>query len=315
MDLDPGFAFQPTTELAPTTSQGTSTPAPSADLTPLKGLLGKWEGTGLNIIWRPLQLKLGDDHFLEINKTKETLEFAEIKGPIPNRGFLQGDLAMVGVHYLQQISDANLGNGLHIEPGVWLSVPLTTDPDVPASVVRLASIPHGTTIVAQGSASMVDQAPAIPAVTITPFRIGDPTQTNSFPEQDLNQQSNFRTNGAGLNGVDQGMLDNPNSILEPPKEKVVATTILQVSTLPTPILGGGTANTAFLQGAPPSAGPPPAGPNADAAQVTATFWLQTTEGSEQPDFLQYSQTVLLNFGPLSWPHVTVATLRRHHHLL
>jgi hypothetical protein len=111
------------------------------------------------------------------------------------------------------------------------------------------------------------------------------------------------------------MLNNPNSFLDPPDEKVVATTTLQVSTLPTPVLGGGTANTAFLQGAPPSAGPPPAGPNADAVQVVASFWLQTTEDSREPNLLQYSQTVLLNFGPLSWPHVTVATLRRHHHLL
>jgi hypothetical protein len=247
--------------------------------------------------------------------TKETLEFAEIKGQIPNRGFLQGDLEMVGVHYLQQISDANLGNGLHIEPGVWLSVPLTTDPAVPASVVRLGSIPHGTTIVAQGLASTVDQAPVIPSVSITPFAIGDPTQANPFPEQDLTQQSAFRTSGAGLAGVNQAMLNNPNSFLDPPDEKVVATTTLQVSTLPTPVLGGGTANTAFLQGAPPSAGPPPAGPNADAVQVVASFWLQTTEDSREPNLLQYSQTVLLNFGPLSWPHVTVATLRRHHHLL
>jgi hypothetical protein len=30
--------------------------------------------------------------------------------------------------------------------------------------------------------------------------------------------------------------------------------------------------------------------------------------------IQYSQTVLLNFGPLSWPHVSVATLTPKHPL-
>ncbi len=72
------------------------------------------------------------------------------------------------------------------------------------------------------------------------------------------------------------------------------------------MLGGGVANTAFLQGG-------PHGPNAVAAIVTATFWIETVKGPPgHPDFLQlqYTQTVLLNFATLSWPHVTVATLRK-----
>jgi hypothetical protein len=225
---------------------------------------------------------------------------------------------MTGVHYLQQVSDANLHQGLHIEPGVWLSIPTTTDPPVPATVARLGSIPHGTTIVAQGTATRTDQAPNIPEASITPFSIGDPNQTVAFSEQTLplDQEAPFRTSGVGLRGVTLSMLNNPNSFLEP-LDNVVATTTFQVSTLATPpVVGGGTANTAFLQGLPPSSIPPPTpGPNADGAQLVATFWLQTTEGSKEPDVLQYSQTVLLNFNGISWPHVTVATLRKHHRLL
>ena len=73
-----------------------------------------------------------------------------------------------------------------------------------------------------------------------------------------------------------------------------------------PITGGGTSNTAFLRGA-------GGGPNANAAQVFATFWIETVKGAPgQPDFLQlqYTQTVILNFNGLSWPHVTVGTLRK-----
>jgi hypothetical protein len=40
------------------------------------------------------------------------------------------------------------------------------------------------------------------------------------------------------------------------------------------------------------------------------FWLETLEGQAAPTQLQYSQTVLLNFNNLSWPHVTVGTLRK-----
>ena len=73
------------------------------------------------------------------------------------------------------------------------------------------------------------------------------------------------------------------------------------------IVGGGTANTAFLKGK--------ANANADAARMHATFWLQTPQGSSTPNFLQYSQVVLLNFAGLqlaarhrSQPHPPVRTL-------
>ena len=51
-------------------------------------------------------------------------------------------------------------------------------------------------------------------------------------------------------------------------------------------------------------------PNADVADVSATFWLERVKNPTGAFFLQlqYSQSVLLNFNTLSWPHVTVATL-------
>ena len=44
--------------------------------------------------------------------------------------------------------------------------------------------------------------------------------------------------------------------------------------------------------------------------VSATFWLETVQGQPAENQLQYSQTVLLNFNGLSWPHITVGTLRK-----
>jgi hypothetical protein len=48
---------------------------------------GRWPIRGFNQIWRPFNGS--QDRFLELN---ETLEFDEIPGDIPNRGFLQADI-------------------------------------------------------------------------------------------------------------------------------------------------------------------------------------------------------------------------------
>jgi hypothetical protein len=302
MELAADFSFQ---ALPPLTDE-IHFPFPDVanPLGPLAGLAGTWTGTGFNNIWRPNHTS-ASDHFLELNLTSEQLAFTAISGAIPNRGLLQPDMNMFGLTYLQQISDANLKAGLHIEPGLWLDVPATTDPKESPTVARLASIPHGTTIVAQGTASTAATGPHIPAIDITPFTVDQPKSTISFAEQTLTTKSAFRTAGAGLTGVTQKMLDNPNSVLTAAiaGQKIASTTTLHVSTNDEPVPGGGTQNTAFLKGG-------TGGANARAARATATFWLETLAGETTPTQLQYSQLVLLNFNGISWPHVTVATLRR-----
>lgn len=112
------------------------------------------------------------------------------------------------------------------------------------------------------------------------------------------------------------MVDNPNSVLAAAisRQKITQTTVLTIDTTapavpPPPVApstGGGTDNIAFLQGG-------VAGPNAAAAQMRAVFWIEhVAAGDYGPAFLQlqYTQTVLLNFNGLSWPHVSVATLRK-----
>lgn len=308
MKLEPDFAYQPTPP-APTPSPSPASP-PSVEpgLGILISLVGKWAGTGLNLIWRPQQPDSGSDHFLEINRTEDSIEFDGIPGGIPNRGLLQADLTMSGIRYVQQVSDSNLDAGLHVEPGLWLSIPASTNPPLPATIARLATIPHGTTVLAQGIEEPATSGPpVIPPVSITPFQIGNPGASQSFAEQTLATDTNFRTSGAGLAGVTQEMLDDPNSVLRTALDglSIASAVTLRVSTDDTaPVLGGGVANTAFLQGDPAS------GPNAVAQRMDATFWLQTSQGSSKPDVLQYSQTVLLNFNGLTWPHVSVGTLRR-----
>lgn len=109
----------------------------------------------------------------------------------------------------------------------------------------------------------------------------------------------------GLTGITQQMVNNPNSVLTAAiaGQHITSTTTLHVTTIDLPTPGGGTANTAFLKGGAD-------GPNATAVSVTATFWLETLQGQSAPTQLQYTQTVLLNFNGISWPHVTVGTLHK-----
>jgi hypothetical protein len=141
MELTSDFSFEPLPPLA----DPVRFPFPqiASSLGPLAGLAGTWRGGGFNVIWRPNHTPPGQDRFLELNLTSEQLEFTAIPGPIPNRGLLQPDMNMFGLTYLQQISDANLHAGLHIEPGLWVAVPATSDPKEDPTVARLASIPQG----------------------------------------------------------------------------------------------------------------------------------------------------------------------------
>jgi hypothetical protein len=229
------------------------------------------------------------------------------------------DINMFGVTYLQQISGSISKAGLHIEPGIWATVPHTTDPNEPPTVVRMASIPHGTVLLAQGVADIIAGGPQlIPDNNILPFFFGSPPPPNSdfnavaqtFPELDLSIPTPFR---AAASTVTQDMVKNPNKVIQDALHASLqgthmkSRTFLHVSTTNNPIHGGGgTANTAFLA---TSSNPP--GGNAKATEVEATFWIETLAGTGgQPDKLQlqYTQRVQLDFNGIHWPHVTVGTL-------
>ena len=305
MEFAQDFSFRPVTGIAHLIHF--PFPEIANPLGALKDLPGTWAGTGFNTIWRPFN-QPGQDRFLELDLTSETLRFDPIAGPIPNRGLLQPDMNMFGLTYMQQVKNSVLNAGIHIEPGIWAAVPQTTNPPVSPTVVRMASIPHGTTMLAQGEAFSLDGPPVIANNNITPFSMAN-GHLRPFPESNLAQPTQFRSPPAAIVGVTQTMVDNPNSVLQAAiaGQTIKHTTVLRVSTVSTQnVHAGGTANTAFLHGG-------IAGSNADAARVEATFWIETVQGTQGlPDFLQlqYSQTVMLNFNTLSWPHVSVATLRK-----
>lgn len=309
MDLAPNFVLQPLPPIDDEPEAGFITAAAGRaarnPLGRLADLEGKWQGVGFNTIWRP-NFHPDVRHFLELNLTEETIEFQPIAGAIANRGLVQKDINMFGLNYLQQITDKNLGVGLHFEPGIWAHVPATTNPREGVSLVRMGTIPHGTAFVAQGNSTEADETtrPAIPRSSIVPFEIGNPQGLTDFEELNLKAKTRFRTSGAGLKGITQKMLDDPNSVLRDAiaQQNITSSVRLQVSSSTKTVLGGGTANTAFLRGDDE--------PNANASKVSSTFWLQKLDGEKRASQLQYTQRVLLDFDTLSWPHVSVATLRR-----
>ena len=345
--------------------------APAApNLGPLAEFVGDWRGHGFNTIFRPnnpvtpTSLPIpqnSSDNILELNLTSESLSFSPSLGSVPNRGAEQGDVFLNGVPYLQTISDVNDPKnpvGIHFEPGMWIIVPATTVPGEVSTVARMASIPHGTTVEAQGTFFTVAGGPRIDPVDMTPFTTVVPPAKPTlikFPSQTADNKETPRlpqdlTSFIAANTITQAMLDDPNTVLRNAiaGQNIVSTTVITISTKPaTPLFGGGTENIAFLLGDAETQKP-----NAQALQMTAIFWIETVEHTLnipifkpgqgplmlsaaapklggpvarfvatppteitaprtikfQSKQIQYTQTVMLNFKGLTWPHVSVATL-------
>ncbi|MDE2574509.1 MAG: hypothetical protein KGL55_04285 [Rhodospirillales bacterium] len=257
-------------------------------LGPLTDLAGTWVGRGFNLISLP------DKHEnkpfrLKLNATVETLQFTPIGGLVPNRGSGQDDIFLTGLSYLQRVSDAQSNAAMHIEPGFWLNVPPTTvPPAAAATVVRQGCVPHGDSLLAQGSALTIAGGPKIGTVDSTPFNaagpLTDPAYLAPFADPPLPA------------GFDPPFVKNLNLALldDILGQTITRTVVLIISTKPT----GGIVNIPFVV------------QNANAVQLDAIFWIETVQQPDGSSFmqLQYTQTVILNFLGISWPHISVATL-------
>src|SRR5277367_6871528 len=140
----------------------------------LAELAGNWHGTGFNLVARP-DFEDQTNVFLELNLTNETTKFDPISSSIPNRGFAQPDIELFGLTYLQKISDATTGGALHIEPGIWVMQPPTSQPPESAPVggqivARMGNIPHGNSVLIGGAATKFTGGPPV---------LGAPTTTGN----------------------------------------------------------------------------------------------------------------------------------------
>lgn len=152
---------------------GDQVPVPTS-LGPLDAFNGSFVGTGFNAIFRPnssatpahfnTQPEAGskfgvntENNVLELNVTQEALTFTQKDNisRVPNRGEGgQGQIFLAGVAYLQVVYDTlnpktgkadGVPVGIHLEPGLWMQVPASQNPDLGITYTRMGSIPHGVT--------------------------------------------------------------------------------------------------------------------------------------------------------------------------
>jgi hypothetical protein len=271
------------------------------NLGPLAELAGTWFGNGFNVMSLPdfdsKPPSTGPKTFrLKLNATRELLQFDPIGGAIPNRGALeafggstgQNDIEMFGLTYMQRVSDAVTSAGLHVEPGVWLTVPGTTIPAQGANVVRMGSVPHGNSLLAQSNAIQT---------MVGPPRIGPGSSKPAGLAVTDAMLAEYETPTQELPpGMKPAWVADPNLALAAAiaGQTITSNTQIAISTSP----AGGILNIPFVVS------------NAQPIQLDAIFWIETVQQPDGSSFmqLQYTQTVLLTFLGINWPHVTVATL-------
>jgi hypothetical protein len=271
------------------------------DLGPLADLAGTWVGSGFTLISLPdfdkTPPSTGPKDFrLLLHATREILEFIPIGGAVPNRGVVtdigvaagQPDIQLHGLTYLQRVSDAVTFEALHIEPGIWINVPATTVlPVQDATVVRLGTIPHGDSLLAQSTfLRTVAGGPQIAVIDSTPT--GPGTSLPGYLDPFLNPPL--------PPGIQLPFVKDPNLVLKAAiqHQTIIKTVVIVISTSPV----GGIVNIPFVVS------------NANATQLDAIFWIETVQQPDGSTFLQlqYTQTVVLNFLGINWPHISVATL-------
>ncbi len=294
------------------------------DLGPLQLLPGTWSnepnlpGRGWNMIALPFATAPSPlDYRLLVNQYNEVLKFNLVDKAIPNRGIqrfggttTEADQLLVALDYEQTIkqiaADDSPVSGkagpadlpIHHEPGLWLH--MTNEITDSLDIARLATIPHGDSVLALGSSSEFNGAPSILDLNGLPVGV-----TQDLDNPYLAPYKHFHEN------LFQGLFDptRPNDLLEAANQGVdiVKTTALVVdSEIPT----AGIVNIPFIVR------------QANATVMKSTFWIQELAELDihgNPKLrLQYSQLVMLDFFPrrdglpglIRWPHVSINTMEK-----
>lgn len=316
--------------------------------------------TGWNMIALPFD-EAPFNYRVLMNQYCEELHFGFVDDDVPNRGLAgiidastEKDQLVFTIDYLQKIhqviaddspSSATLdppglagsfGHPIHHEPGLWLCMRnlRAADKDITGnaeiSVARLASIPHGNSVLALGTSSRKKGPPDIGHVSGLPIgrfedlatagydvltRTGDGTPGDPLEDPYLepyNHYCNHPFKGT-REGHDEFPGFNPkdmNEILrwENRDVEIEQTTILAVDSTRQ---NAGIANIPFVV------------KQAEPVSMKSTFWIQELKEKDKngcPKLrLQYSQVVIMNFfrpredglpGRAQWPHVSINTLEK-----
>ena len=324
---------------------------PPSNLGPLEQLLGVWtgSGTGWNMIALPFQLApappAGFKFRVLMNQYDEKLQFTFVDDDVPNRGLVRSgspdsDQFVVTLDYQQQIAQVAAedrpdsgglagaaGLPIHHEPGLWLYEKnrRTKDDNIQGDVVteveldvaRLASIPHGNSVLAIGRSEVHEGMPEIPPISGLPSGRFEDVVT---PEYDFRSDPYLEPYKHYIDHPFMGNVTLPtfpgfspadlNEILRFANQGVdiVRTTTLTVDSTRK---SAGISNTPFSVR------------EADPISMKSTFWIQELAASDDDPNprlrLQYSQVVMLSFfrpredefpDRAVWPHISIATLEK-----
>ncbi len=329
---------------------------PQPELGPLEQLVGVWigRGTGWNMIALPFQgappPPAGFKFRVLMNQYDEELRFTFVDDDVPNRGLIRPgtsdpDQFVVTLDYQQKIAqvvaeDRPASNGLagaaglpiHHEPGLWLYEKNRRSKDdqikddkvteVELDVARLASIPHGNSVLALGTSAVHKGMPPIPPISGLPSGRFEDVLT---PDYDFRDAANpdpylepyrhyiknpFMGNVVGVPGFPGFSPADMNQILRFANQdvKIHRTTTLTVDT---DRKSGGITNVPFSVR------------EAEPVSMKSTFWIQELKEKDETGKrklrLQYSQVVMLHFfspredefpGRAVWPHISIATLEK-----
>ncbi|HEX8212465.1 MAG TPA: heme-binding protein [Longimicrobium sp.] len=324
---------------------------PPPNLGPLEQLLGVWtaRGTGWNMIALPFQkapaAPAGFKFRLLMNQYDEDLRFTFVDDDVPNRGLKRpgspdSDQFIATLDYQQKIAQVfaedrpdsgglagKPGLPIHHEPGLWLyeknrraredQIKGDVVSEVELDVARLASIPHGNSVLALGSSGRHKGMPPIPPVSGLPSgRFEDVLS----PDYDFKTDPYLEPYKHYIDHPFMGNVTVPgfpgfspadmNEILRFANKgvNIVRTTTLTVDT---DVKSGGISNIPFSVR------------EAEPVSMKSTFWIQELKEKDahgKPRLrLQYSQVVMLHFfrpredelpGRVSWPHISIATLEK-----
>lgn len=263
-------------------------------------LRGRWVGEGINTLWVPSRADSNpvtpppmynpdpsgppkpQPRFVA-SRTTETLVISEPLGDVPNKG-AEDEINESASAYSDHVYDEN-GKLVHAETGFWLGTPVTSSATGTA-VGKLAAIPHGTTVLAQGPlpsrADGTGQITAPAAEPATPATLPTGMTAPSGPLDPvyianvaLYIQRRFEADRTGL--LWQFELSSG---------------------------GADVANISFLKA------------NAPVTSVRSTYWIGNlgirtdTAGAQEAAVLAYVQVATINFDGIDWPHVSVGYLLR-----
>ena len=273
-----------------------------SNLGPIESLIGKWVGTGngWNIIavpttppdvtspvapGTPENAILGEGFTLEVQQLNETINISGSKlDEAPNKGGKVGQQNSFGLEYDLTVTEVG-GGKLHFENGMWLNLVDPAGTTNPNPIVRQASVPHGNSVLLMGQSFNDNGAPTISPVDPTP--INATTGKKETNQKYLAPYTQFTERFTKIFGPNF----NPNqTLIDAIAKQDIANTVTFVLSTAN---NGGITNIPF-------------GKNAEATSWETVVWIETLKnGTVQ---MQYTQTIIIEFFSIKWPHIDVNTL-------